>query len=380
MLFHSIGTHRQSTAVRSRIRLNILQAATAFLILLSFFLILVTIALDHITGGIPLEDTLLNFMIRRNLSSRFFIFSSTFGQNIAVGILSYIVLLAALLVIWRFLFLLRQHSHLLIRIVLLLADLAVCGAALVSAFLLASSMLLNSYSNSLFGDPEWNKTALNLRQARREALEKELNDSGKDPGQALHEIMTAVETGKINIQGLSDDDYIDLAERVCFLVDAKGSVSTPEEHYFRNYFDRAPATLSDMVHTIRSTSNEPFHWRLLPIQSTLYHMIGPDGEYNLKFLSRDGHFEVVYNKKGQKLSASFAPWNMGTFNYSSPLDDLRKHAKYDVDTYLKWKNTPDSPPIPHHLTRVALKQFQANPDAQKHYRFYASLCRQTKRK
>jgi hypothetical protein len=240
-------------------------------------------------------------------------------------------------------------------------------------------MLLNSYTNSVFGDPEWNKTALNLRESKREALAKDLDDSNRDPDQALHEIMTAVQTQKINIQALSDDDYIDLGERVCFLVDAKGRVSTPEEHYFRNYFDRAPATLADMVNTIRNTSNAPFHWRLLPIRSTLYHMIGTDGEYNLKFLSRDGHFEVVYNKKGQKLSTTLAPWNMGTFNYSSPVDDLSKHAKYDVDTYLRWKNTPDSPAIPFHLTKNAMKRFQANPDAQKHYRFYASLCKTVKK-
>ena len=348
-------------------------AGGALLLLLAATL--ATLLADRLTGGIPLEDALINLLIRQNLSPLFFVFTQTLAQDTLHGTLSFVALLALLFAAAKGAGTLLGHGlSKPARAVLHVAGALVCTAALVLGLLVASSMLLNGYTTALFSDPGWTQSTLRAQQQRQQALRNELLASGKDPAVALHELMAAVENGDVDIHALSDDDYIDLAERVCLLVDAKGGVDTPEEHYFRNNFDRAPATLDDMVATICNTENEPFHWRLLPISSTLYHMIGPNGEYNLKFLSRDGHFEVVYNLAGQKLSATVDPQNMGTFNYSSPVDDLAKHAKYDVDPYLNWKNTPASPAIPDGLTDDAQQRFNANADAQKHYRYFATLC------
>ena len=336
---------------------------------------LVTLLADGLTGGIPLEDTLINLLIRQNLSPLFFVFSQTLAQDTLHGVLAFAALLALLFAAAKGAgTLLRRTLPRAGRAGLQLIGVLICAAALVLGVLLASSMLLNAYTAALFSDPGWTESTLRAHQQQRETLRGELLASGKDPATALNELMDAVESGELDIGALNDDDYIDLAERVCLLVDAKGGVSTPQEHYFRNSFDRAPATLDGMVHTICNTDNEPFHWRLLPISSTLYHMIGPNGEYNLKFLSRDGHFEVVYNLAGQKLSTTVDPQNMGTFNYSSPVDDLSKHANYDVDPYLTWKNTATSPAIPDHLTDDAQQRFNANADAQKRYQYFATLC------
>jgi|GEM_PF-3396711 len=348
-------------------------AGGALLLLLATTL--ATLLADRLTGGIPLEDTLINLLIRQNLSPLFFVFSQTLAQDTLHGVLAFAALLALLFAAAKGTGALLGHRlPRFARAGLHLTGVLGCTAALVLGLLVASSMLLNSYTTALFSDPGWTQSTLSAQQQRRDKLRGELLASGKDPTAALHEVMDAVESGELDIHALNDDDYIDLAERICLLVDAKGGVSTPAEHYFRNNFDRAPATLDEMVNTICDTENEPFHWRLLPISSTLYHMIGTDGEYNLKFLSRDGHFEVVYNLAGQKLSTTVDPQNMGTFNYSSPVDDLAKHASYDVDPYLNWKNTPSSPPIPDGLTGDAQQRFNANTDAQKRYRYFAALC------
>jgi hypothetical protein len=83
-------------------------------------------------------------------------------------------------------------------------------------------------------------------------------------------------------------------------------------------------------------------WKLLSIRRSLYHMQGPDGEYNLKFRSYDGFYEAVYNKDGVLLDESNDPINMGTYNYAAGMHYLGTHKKFDVYPYLKWGNTPDS--------------------------------------
>ncbi|MDR2446894.1 MAG: hypothetical protein LBD58_06335, partial [Treponema sp.] len=67
------------------------------------------------------------------------------------------------------------------------------------------------------------------------------------------------------------------------------------------------------VHIITETDNSAFGWRLSTWQETAFHTYGEDGAYNLKFISADGHFEAVYNKDGELLTADNAPLNRGTF-------------------------------------------------------------------
>lgn len=102
-------------------------------------------------------------------------------------------------------------------------------------------------------------------------------------------------------------------------------------------------------------------------------MAGPDGEYNLKLLSADGHFEAVYDKEGTLLTQAKSPENMGTFNYADPTSARERHTKYDVVPYLKWCNTPDSPPLHESIEEEMKKKFAASPGAKKRYEEYKAL-------
>ncbi|GHV43249.1 hypothetical protein FACS189490_13340 [Clostridia bacterium] len=150
-------------------------------------------------------------------------------------------------------------------------------------------------------------------------------------------LMLQVENGFIDIEKLSDSEYIELGRKAAELINRIGKVATDNEHYFRNYFSRAPQSLSDMIDTIKN-NDSMFKWRLMLPGDTVFHMFGDDGEFNVKFLSEDGFFEAIYNKKGELLTKDNDPLNMGTFNYGSPITNKSNHTNFDVNTYFKWGN------------------------------------------
>lgn len=113
-------------------------------------------------------------------------------------------------------------------------------------------------------------------------------------------------------------------------------------HYFRNDLNRAPENLEDLL-ALNSSLPASQRWRLLPVKSSLYHMQGKNGIYNLKFVSPEGFCEAVYNKKGVLLTEKNDPVNMGTFNYAAGISVKGAHQKFDVDPYLSWGNAKDSP-------------------------------------
>lgn len=157
----------------------------------------------------------------------------------------------------------------------------------------------------------------------------------------LDRIMSQVETGALNLDALSDLEYIAVAHTVCELVDKIGTV-TEEAHYLRNCFSRAPNTLDDMMAIIQHEQGGAFGWKLMSRKSTQLHMFGRNGEYNMKFISADGHFEAVYNIAGEKLTELNDPMNMGTFNYGDPINEKLRHVVYDVLPFFEWKNTRES--------------------------------------
>jgi hypothetical protein len=175
----------------------------------------------------------------------------------------------------------------------------------------------------------------------------------------------------INIDKLSDTEYINLANNICSIFRIKGHVYSDKEHYLRNYFSRAPATLIEMTDTILN-DNSVFGWQLVSIEETMFHMFGENGEYNLKFVSKDGYFEAVYNKTGDLLTEINDPINMGTFNYVNPITEPQKHSKLDVYPYLLWGNTENSKFISI-ANEVLNREYEApqlvygNKDAEKHY-------------
>jgi hypothetical protein len=181
----------------------------------------------------------------------------------------------------------------------------------------------------------------------------------------LKKIMDEIETKKIDIDGLHDEEYRNLALNICRLFDKKENVDTREEHYLRNHFSRAPDTLSGMIDTINS-GNETFKWKLLTPDYAVLHMYGKGGEYNIKFISEDGHFEAVYDKDGVLLTEYNDPLNMGTFNYADQVYDREKHSVLDVVPYIRWGNIRGTSMLDGELDSEP-SDFNQNSDAVERY-------------
>ena len=171
---------------------------------------------------------------------------------------------------------------------------------------------------------------------------KDIENFAKDSGNnaALERVMIDVKRNRTDLR-FDSDDTLRLYRLVCELIGQIGYVSQ-EVHYFRNELNSAPASLDEMI---RYNSNSPplKRWLLVAVKNSLYHMQGPEGIYNLKFVSPEGFCEAVYNRHGKLLNQRTDPVNMGTFNYGYGIKEKNAHSKYDVDPYLEWGNTKDSP-------------------------------------
>ncbi len=180
----------------------------------------------------------------------------------------------------------------------------------------------------------------------------------------LKKIMTDVKNNSSQLDNISEDNFIRLCKKVNSLVWQYGSVYQ-ELHYFRNYLNRSPETLGEMIQLNKSLSSDK-KWRLLPPSDSMYHMYGTNGEYNVKLVSAEGFFEAVYNKNGTLLTQSNDPVNMGTYNYADPDNNKIKHGLYDVEPYYLWGNIVGvpKPSIP---ATENLDRYNANSDAQRHY-------------
>jgi hypothetical protein len=190
----------------------------------------------------------------------------------------------------------------------------------------------------------------------------------------LNVLMFQIETKIIDLNKISDSEYINTGRKFAALINAIGKVKSKREHYFRNNFSRAPENLDEMVKIILKKENNIFKWELLPWQSMSLHMYGKDGEYNLKFISADGHFEAVYNREGILLTKDNDPLNMGTFNYAHQLADLMTHYNLDVWPYFMWNNTEEAVEI---MNNEGIKEpaqaIDKNEDAMKRYKEYEKL-------
>jgi hypothetical protein len=183
---------------------------------------------------------------------------------------------------------------------------------------------------------------------------------------ALKKIEYDIKNKIIDIDKLNDKEYISLALNICELFEKKGNVISMEEHYLRNYFSRGPDTLDEMIETIK-TNNIVFGWMLMKPEDTLLHMFGNDGEYNIKFISADGHFEVIYNKNRKKLTIENSPINMGTLNYADPLSNPERHFTLDVLPCFIWGNTPYDDYDIDKGGDANPRDYYENEDAIKHY-------------
>jgi hypothetical protein len=185
-------------------------------------------------------------------------------------------------------------------------------------------------------------------------------------------LMFQIKNKIINVDTLSDKEYIDLGHRFAALVNIIGKINSQEIHYFRIHFSRAPKTLNEMIGTILDNENNIFEWKLLPWQNMAFHMYGKDGEYNLKFISADGHFEAVYNRDGILLTQENDPLNMGTFNYAHQLADQITHYNLDVWPYFMWNNTEEAMRI-NNTEKIEPVPIDKNENAMERYKKYQEL-------
>jgi hypothetical protein len=188
----------------------------------------------------------------------------------------------------------------------------------------------------------------------------------------LNLLMFRIKNKIIDVDTLSDQEYIDLGHKFASLVNIIGKINSQEIHYFRVYFSRAPKTLDEMIRIILGNENNIFEWELLPWQNMAFHMYGRDGEYNLKFISADGHFEAVYNKNGILLTEGNDSLNMGTFNYAHQLADQMTHYNLDVWPYFMWNNTEEAMKI-NNIEKIASVPIDKNEDAMERYKRYEEL-------
>jgi len=119
---------------------------------------------------------------------------------------------------------------------------------------------------------------------------------------------------------------------------------TQTDHYFRNKINnlkKVPNSLDEFIYTNRHLPNEQ-KWNLVESNKAVFHMFEHNGEYNVKFISSDYHFEAVYSTFTRDIVTNEG--NMGTYNYSSPFD-VYWHGLNDVIPYYLYGNTINDPYI-----------------------------------
>ena len=108
-------------------------------------------------------------------------------------------------------------------------------------------------------------------------------------------------------------------------------------HFFRNTlnsYSNAPTKLNDMI-----TLAAKGEWKVFSAKFHRYDYEEINGALNIKFISKDGRFEEVYNMRTGEIVDD--PVNIGTYNYApgsvNPIK-FYNHTKYDKEPWKKWGN------------------------------------------
>ena len=134
-------------------------------------------------------------------------------------------------------------------------------------------------------------------------------------------------------------EFKNVDEGIIFMPSLPGNTLTKDEHFFRNELN-----IQLSYNDIQKLNNNPdvpdcVKWDLLSLDASALHQNTAVGGPNLKYVSKDGHFEVVFNANHQII---YDPLDMGTYNYVSP-NDAMGHAAKDVVPYYSYKgNVKDS--------------------------------------
>ena len=107
-----------------------------------------------------------------------------------------------------------------------------------------------------------------------------------------------------------------------------------EEHFFRNELN-LEFSYDDLM-KLNERLPENMQWGEVESDFHQHHTV--DGKKNIKYVSADGHFEMVYNGYNEIQNQYNNPDDMGTYNYYSPTTEPVQHGIYDVIPYLQYGN------------------------------------------
>lgn len=142
------------------------------------------------------------------------------------------------------------------------------------------------------------------------------------------------------------------------------SILCIDEEKFNEYIQYMPTLPTKMIsqeeHYFRNVLNIEYNWssfsKLLELQDagTLPYAIGwndgvaatlhqnvTNGGPNQKYVSNDGHFEMIFSANGVLQNETNNSKDMGTYNYFGSEISFWGHALYDVATFYMWQNTYD---------------------------------------
>lgn len=109
---------------------------------------------------------------------------------------------------------------------------------------------------------------------------------------------------------------------------------TDEIHYFRNTlnaYSGAPTSLDEMI-----TLASEHKWKLFSAKFHRYNNEEVNAALNVKFISANGRFEVVYNTETEEIVTD--PVNMGTYNYAPGSINPQKYYRHYLFDLKPWKN------------------------------------------
>jgi hypothetical protein len=112
---------------------------------------------------------------------------------------------------------------------------------------------------------------------------------------------------------------------------------TKEEHFFRNNLN-VQYDWGDFQ-ILQKNLPDDLKWVELPYVQTLFHQ--NLALNNRKYVSADGHFEMIFDSDDILQTEDNNYRDMGTYNYYGP-NDTANHTTYDVKPYFKWGNIPNT--------------------------------------
>jgi RHS repeat-associated protein len=145
-----------------------------------------------------------------------------------------------------------------------------------------------------------------------------------------------------NAQAFRDSGYTDTGDSywnsiIATKIDVDGPLLiniSIADHFFRNKLN-IEFSWSEME--ILSSDKVPKNIRWDDNVAANLHQNHTDGGANIKYVSGDGHFEVIYNAKHIIQNKDNNSDDMGTYNYRSPSDWFGHYYK-DVVPYNSWGN------------------------------------------